>query len=147
MIFCRAGDSDGYNYPFLTGLNRQAMEKDPEESKQLLTKALEVLLMAEQEREPPLAEVSEVHIEKISGIHCISKAEGLEVKMGWDDYPEKLKRLSLIWGDLQSRGLTIHSIDCRDVNRMVVQKAFREGPEATRTVVKKASQRGRFARR
>ena len=147
VIFCRAGDGDGYNYPFLTGLNRQTMEKESEESERLLAKALEVLLVAEQEREAPLVEVSEIHIEKISGIHCISKAEGLEVKMGWDDYPEKLKRLSLIWTDLQSRGLTVHSIDCRDVNRMVVQKAFREGPEATRTVVKKASQRGRFARR
>ncbi len=154
VIFCRAGDGDGYNYPFLTGLNREAMEKDSDESKRLLGKALEALLVAEQEKGTPLGEVSEIHIEKISGIHCISKAEGLEVKMGWDGYPEKVKRVSLIWTDLKRRGLTADSIDCRDVNRMVVQrtvqKAVREGPagpDATRTVANRASKRGKLTRR
>lgn len=147
VIFCRAGEGDGYNYPFLTGLNRQALEKDSEESKRLITKALEALLAVEEERGAPFEEVSEIHIEKVSGIHCISKVEGLEVKMGWNDFREKVKRLSLIWTDLQSRGLTVSSIDCSDVNRMVVKKASGEKPEATRTVTQKASKGGRFVRR
>jgi cell division protein FtsQ len=157
VIFCRAGDGDGYNYPFLTGLGRQALEKDSEESKQLIAKALEVLLAVEQEKKDPLKEVSEIYIEKISGIYCISKAEGLEVKMGWDDFREKVRRLSLIWTDLGRRGFTVQSIDCSDVNRMVVKNAMvknamvknamQERPEATRTVAKRASKRGRFARR
>jgi cell division protein FtsQ len=167
VIFCRAGDGDGYNYPFLTGLGRQALEKDSEESKQLIAKALEVLLALEQEKRVPLKEVSEVYIEKISGIYCISKAEGLEVKMGWDDFREKVRRLSLIWTDLEKRGITVQSIDCSDVSRMVVKNAMvkdvtaknvtvknamakngmKERPEATRTVAKRASKRGRFARR
>jgi cell division protein FtsQ len=147
VIFCRAGEGDGYNYPFLTGLNPQALEKDSEGSKRLITKALEVLLVVEEKRGAPLAEVSEIHIEKISGIHCISKTEGLEVKMGWDDFREKVKRLSLIWTDLESRGLKASSIDCSDMNRMVVKKAFTVGSGITRTVAKRASKGGKLARR
>jgi cell division protein FtsQ len=147
VIFCRAGEGDGYNYPFLTGLNRRALEKDSEESKELIAKALEVLLALEQERGSPLTEVSEVHIDKISGIQCISKTDGLEVKMGWDDFREKVRRLNLVWTDLGSRGVKISSIDCSDVNRIVVKKAFKEAPEATRAVAKKAFKGGRFTRR
>jgi cell division protein FtsQ len=148
VIFGRAGDGDGYDYPFLTGLNRRALEKDSEESKGLIAKALEVLLALEQERGAPLKEVSEVHVDKISGMYCISKADGLEVKMGWDDFREKVKRLNLVWTDLGSRGITVSSVDCSDVNRIVVKKASKEAPEASRAVVKRASRGGsRFTRR
>jgi hypothetical protein len=47
----------------------------------------------------------------------------VEVKMGWEDFREKLKRLSLIWSDLKKRGYSAVSIDCSDLKRMVVRKA------------------------
>ena len=83
--------------------------------------------IAEREKVPPLKEISEIHMEKTSGIHCFTKAEGMEVKMGWDAFGEKLKRLSMVWSDLQKRGFSAMSIDCSDLNRMVVKKASREG--------------------
>ena len=40
---------------------------------------------------PPLEEISEIHMEKAFGIDCITRAEGVEVKMGWEDFGEKLR--------------------------------------------------------
>lgn len=121
-IFSRLGERDEYNYPYLTGLTRQVLEKDPVEAKRLITKALELLRIVSQEKFTPLEEISEIHMQKAFGIHCFTKAEGVEVKMGWEDFAEKLKRLSLIWSDLRKRGWSAVSIDCSDLKRIVVKK-------------------------
>ncbi len=126
-IFSPVGDRDEYNYPYLTGLSRRVLEKDPVESKRLIAKALEILTIAGQEKSPPLGEISEIHMEKTYGIDCITKAGGVEVKMGWDDFGEKLQRLSVIWADLQKRGFSAASIDCSDLTRMVVKRFPSEG--------------------
>jgi cell division septal protein FtsQ len=122
-IFTPVGERDEYNYPYVTGLTRRALEKDPEEAKRLIAKALELLRIVGQRKVPPLEEISEIHMEKAFGIHCFTKAEGVEVKMGWEDLEEKLKRLSLIWSDLRKRGLSAVSIDCSDLRSMVVKIA------------------------
>jgi hypothetical protein len=44
------------------------------------------------------------------------------MKMGWDDFWEKKRRLSLIWSDLRKRGFSAVSIDCSDLDRVVVKK-------------------------
>ncbi len=125
VIFSRVGDRDGYDFPFLTGLNRQMFEKEPTTAKQLIAKALEFLMVVDRENTSPLKEVSEIRMEKIFGIRCFTQAGGVEVRMGWDQYEEKMKRLSLIWSDLQKRGIAAGSIDCSDVKRMVVKKVSR----------------------
>lgn len=122
VIFSRVEDRDGYNYPYLTGLTRQAMEKSPEETKELITKALELLTLANQDKTVPLEEIAEIHMERKQGLWCIPQRVDLEVRMGWDHFGEKLKRLSLIWSDLGKRGTSAISIDCSDVKRMVVKR-------------------------
>jgi cell division protein FtsQ len=119
-IFSPVGERDEYNYPYLTGLTRRVLEIDPAEAKRLITKALDLLRIVSQEKLPPLEEISEIHMEKALGIHCFTKTEGVEVKMGWEDFGEKLRRLSLIWSDLRKRGFSAVSIDCSDLKRVVV---------------------------
>jgi cell division septal protein FtsQ len=125
VIFSRAGDRDEYNYPFLTGMTRDVLEKDPAEANRLITRALELLRIADKEKMSPLQEISEVHMEKSFGVQCFTQTEGLEVRMGWDHFGEKLKRLSLIWSDLRKRGWSVTSIDCSDLERMVVKRITR----------------------
>jgi D-alanine-D-alanine ligase len=123
VIFSVVGDGEGYNYPFVTGMNRQALERDSEEAKRFVLKALELLLTCEKKKLVPPEEISEIHVEKGSGIQFIIKSGGVKVYVGWDDFEEKLKRLSMIRADLQKRGWSAVSIDCSDLNRMVVKKA------------------------
>jgi hypothetical protein len=79
--------------------------------------------MAEKERVAPLEDISEIHLEKIFGIQCFTKTGGVRVDMGWDDFGEKLKRVAMVWTDLQKRKISAVSIDCSDPNRVVVKKA------------------------
>jgi cell division septal protein FtsQ len=125
VIFSPVGDRDEYNFPFLTGLNRETLEKNPGEANRLIMKALELLRIAEREKASPLEEISEIHMEKTFGVHCFTQVEGLEVRMGWEDFGEKLKKLSLIWSDLRKRGWAAVSIDCSDARRVVVKRAIR----------------------
>jgi hypothetical protein len=125
VIFSSLGDRDEYNFPFLTGLNRETLEKNPGEANRLIMKALELLRIAEREKGSPLGEISEIHMEKAFGVHCFTEVEGLEVKMGWEDFGEKLKKLSLIWSDVQKRGWAAVSIDCSDARRVVVKRVIR----------------------
>jgi len=125
VIFSPVGERDEYNYPFLTGLSRQVLEKDPLEAKRFVMIALELLRITDQEKAPPLEEISEIQMEKNFGIQCYSKVEGVVVRMGWEHFGEKLKRLSIVWKDLQRRGFTPTLIDCSDMRRMVVKKVSR----------------------
>ncbi len=125
VVFSPVKDGDGYNFPFLTGLTRQALEKDPETSKDLLLKALELLSRAEKEKVSPIEEVSQIHMSRIFGIDCYNKTTGLEVKMGEDAFGEKMRRLSIVWSDLQKRGLSVISIDCSDLNKIVVKTSHK----------------------
>lgn len=122
VIFSQVGDRDEYNFPILTGLNKQMLNQHPDLAEPLLVKAIEFLKILQQEHLSPLAEISEIRMGKTFGIQCFTMAEGVEVKMGWDQFEEKLRRLSLIWSDLQKRGMVAHSIDCSDLRRMVVKK-------------------------
>jgi cell division protein FtsQ len=124
VIFAPAGEGDGYNYPFLTGLSRRLMDQEAELAKRLMTKALELLRMAGAEKESPLQEISEIYLEKDYGIKCVAQHGGLEVEMGWDDFPEKLRRLSFVCSDLQKRGLSAIAVDCSDPRRMVARKGL-----------------------
>jgi cell division septal protein FtsQ len=121
-IFSLVGDRDEFNYTYLTGLTRQFLERDPVEAKHLITKALELLKIIEQENLSPLKDLSEIHMEKTFGIQCFTRAEGIEVRMGWDNFREKLNKLSLIWADLRKRGCSTVFIDCSDLRKMVVKK-------------------------
>jgi cell division protein FtsQ len=125
VIFSRVGDRDEYNFPFLTGLNRQTFDKDPAAARHLVAKALELLNIVDQEKDCPLEGISEIRMEKSFGIQCFTQAEGVEVRMGWDHFGEKLRRLSLIWTDLQKKGVTAMSVDCSDMKRMVVKRISR----------------------
>jgi len=122
VVFSPVGEGDGYNFPFLTGLTRQALEKDSESSRDLLMRALELVRLTEKEKVSPLGEISEIHMSRIFGMDCYARANGLEVKMGKDSFHEKMRRLSIVWSDLQKRGLSVMSIDCSDLNRIVVKE-------------------------
>lgn len=129
VIFSPLGERDGYNFPLITGLTPSAVEKDPQEVKELLLKALELLKIVDQEGVLLLERVSEIHMDRQNGIHFFTQAEGIKVRMGWDQFREKIKRFSVIWKDLRKRGIAVAFIDCSDVRRMVVKKVSQEGDE------------------
>ncbi|MGB9630319.1 MAG: cell division protein FtsQ/DivIB [Thermodesulfobacteriota bacterium] len=123
VIFSPVGDQDQYDYPFLTGLTHQALKQDASGTQSLIKKALEFLSLVEKEKRPPLKEISEIHLEKTFGLRCFSQSDHIWVRVGWEEFGEKLRRLSLVWSDLKRRGIPVISIDCNDLKRIVVKKS------------------------
>lgn len=121
-IFAPVGDRDEFDYPYLTGLTREALENDPTETSRLIQKAIELLTIVNQKENFIFKEISEIHMDKNFGIRWFTREEGVEIKMGWEDFGDKIRRLSLVWSDLRNRGWEAASIDCRELNRMVVKK-------------------------
>ncbi len=122
VIFSPVGDGDRFDYPFLTGLTREMLDQDSAGAKTLITKGLEILTISEKRKGSPLLELSEIHMEKNYGLKCFTRTAGIELRMGWDHFEEKLERLSLIGSDLQKRGVLAASIDCNDLKRIVVRR-------------------------
>lgn len=118
VIFSPVGDKDRYNFPILTGFKNKTNQL----AEDLILKGIEFLKVAEQMKATPLDEISEIHVDRDFGISCISMNEGIEVRIGWGDYEEKLKRLSLIWSDLKKRRISPILIDCADLERFIVKK-------------------------
>lgn len=126
VIFSPVGDQDKYDFPFLTGLTHQALKQDPSATQLLIKKALEFLSLVEREKRSPLKEISEIHLEKTFGLRCFSQSDHLWVRVGWGEFGEKLRRLSLVWADLKRRGISVTSIDCSDLRRIVAKKSPQE---------------------
>ena len=88
VIFSPAERRDGYNFPFLTGLTRQALKR----IRRIKGPHHEGPGIFEDRRErkgSPLEEISEIHMYRSFGIDCFTRANGLEVKMGKDSFGEK----------------------------------------------------------
>jgi cell division protein FtsQ len=122
VIFSPVEVGDKLDYPILTGVTPQALEKEPAEAKRLILKAIEFLRIVDEVKLSFLEEISEIRIERVFGIECITRAEGVEIRLGWEHFAEKLKRLSLIWSDLHQRGCSAASIDCSSLKSIVVKK-------------------------
>lgn len=123
VIFSPVGDKDRYNFPILTGFKNKTNQL----AEDLILKGIEFLKIAEQMKAIPLDEISEIHVDRDFGISCISMNEGIEVRIGWGNYEEKLKRLSLIWSDIKKRGMSPILIDCADLGRFIVKKDNKTG--------------------
>jgi cell division protein FtsQ len=122
IIFAPVTEGDRYNYPILTGIPSERTEDGRLLAEDLVIKGIEFLRIVEQNKLPPVEEISEIYIDKDFGIHLVSMNDGVEVRIGWDHFEEKLKRLSIIWIDLKKRGYLPLFIDCSDLKRMVVKK-------------------------
>lgn len=122
VIFSPVSEMDKFNLPILTGIRGDFSENGKIVAEDLAIKAIEFLKILEKTKTSPIDEISEIHMDRYFGIHCISLNEGIEIRMGWDNFEEKLKRLAIIWADLKRRGISSIFIDCSDLKRMIVKK-------------------------
>lgn len=82
-----------------------------------------------------LGTVAEVHLDEVFGLSLLTD-KGLYLKMGKDDYENKLKQLSIVMEDMEKRGLASGyiCIDLCDITKITVSR--RNGVGKTETVKK-----------
>lgn len=119
FVFKKLGKSDEVDLPILTGINCTEKGKS-----KLLLSALSLLkTVAASDRYNYLGAISEVNVDDVFGLSLLTDA-GLYLKMGTDDYENKLNQLSVVMDDLEKRGLKKGYIcaDLCDVTKITIQR-------------------------
>lgn len=100
FIFKKLGKGDEVDLPILTGIN--GMEK--EKSKLLLSSLNLLKTISASGRYNFLGAISEVSVDDIFGLALLTDT-GLYLKLGKDDYENKLKQLNAVMEDMEKRGM------------------------------------------
>jgi cell division protein FtsQ len=124
FVFKKVGKSDEVDLPILTGAGSMKKEKS-----KLLLSALDLLkTISTSGRFSYLGAVSEVNVDDEFGISLLTDA-GLYLKMGMDDYENKLQQLDVVMIDLEKRGMKKGYIcaDLRNVSKITIQRKNASG--------------------
>jgi cell division protein FtsQ len=119
FIFKKLGKGDEVDLPILTGINSEEMRKS-----KLLSSTLDLLnTISASGQYNYLGSISEVHVDDIFGISLLTDTS-LHLKLGINNYENKLKQLNMVMADLEKRGLRkgYICVDLSDVTKITIQR-------------------------
>lgn len=120
-IFKMLDAGDRLDYPLISGIDRQLLLDNPEQSRELLLGALGLLAELGERRVFGLDQVSELRVAPQEGITLYTYLGGVPVRFGQNGYSTKLDRLERIYRELQPRLAAIDYIDLNVVERVIVK--------------------------
>jgi cell division protein FtsQ len=124
FVFKKLGKGDEVDLPILTGFNSEEKEK----SKLLLTTLNLLKRLSASGRYNYLGSISEVHMDDVFGLSLLTDS-GLYLKLGKDDYENKLKQLNVVMADLDKRGLGkgYICVDLCDITKITISRKSASG--------------------
>lgn len=123
-LFKRVERQDDVDFPVVTGYeNQAAVEAGFRKAVAFLNK------LAEAKTHPNVHDIAGVHLDPVSGLSVVTTS-GLCLKLGFDQYDEKLARLATVMADLERRtGRPRYAgVDLDDPSKVTVQKKEILGP-------------------
>jgi len=129
-VFKRAAPGDGLDLPVITGIGREAWVESRVEVEPLLSAALALLARWAERGLDRRAPVSEIHLDPDYGTTLWAGDDGLEVRLGHGDLPEKLLRLERVLSALEAEGRraqVLHLDNRRRPDWVAVRLAGRRG--------------------
>jgi cell division protein FtsQ len=123
-LFKPVAGGDDVDFPVITGYDNPAARDA------LFPKALAFLgKLSEAKTHPTLKEVAGLHLDPVAGLSVVTTT-GLCLKLGFDQYDEKLARLATVMADLERRtGRPRYAgVDLNDPAKVTVQKKDILGP-------------------
>ena len=124
VTFKKLDNSDEADIPVLNGCYSEGNDSV------LFTKSLELLRYLSTTKEfPTIKNVSEIHGHDIFGLSLFTDS-GLCIRLGFDSYENKFKRLNTVMADLERRNMKLGFllIDLNDPAKITVQKKNVLGP-------------------
>jgi cell division protein FtsQ len=118
FVFKKLSRGDDVDLPILTCINSE--EKI---SSKLLLSSLELLKnISASNQYAYLGTISEVHVDEVFGLSLLMEG-GLYLRLGMNDFENKLKQLNVVMADMDKRGIKngYISIDLCDVTKVTVQ--------------------------
>jgi cell division protein FtsQ len=122
-LFKSLAEGDRLDYPLITGVTQDDLEKDPAGSKEAFKNALALIETLRGGKVFGLEEVSEIHYDKGYGFTLFTMQGGVPVKVGNSGFGDKLTRLSGIYNDLKPQMQGLDYIDLDYSDKIIVKKA------------------------
>lgn len=123
-LFKRLEKHDDVDFPVVTGYeNQAAVDAGFQKAVAFLNR------IAETKAHPNLQDIASVHLDPVTGLSVVTTS-GLCLKLGFDQYDEKLARLATVMADLERRtGRPRYAgVDLDDPSKVTVQKKEILGP-------------------
>lgn len=90
--------------PVVTGLSPEDFTTDRTGADLRLRQALAVLREWERQKLPPVASLSEVHLDPVLGTTLYTEEEGTRIQLGWSEHAQRLARLREVLISLRAEG-------------------------------------------
>jgi len=120
-IFKVLSADDRLDYPVITGIDRNYLIDNPENSKKLLQNAMAVIDRLAERTVFSVEQVSEVHVDRDNSIALTTFRSGVPVQLGFKGYAAKLDRLEQIYPELESKLQGLKGIDLNVADRVIVK--------------------------
>jgi cell division protein FtsQ len=120
-VFKMLEAGDELDYPVITGITRQYLLDNPEQSHDCLVMALQLVEELDSRKTFNLEDVSEIHFEQPEGLILYTRIGGVPIHLGKQGFAAKLSRLEKIYNDLEPRLLALKYIDLNVTDRVIVK--------------------------
>ena len=114
---------DALDLPVVTGFSEEQLNADPAGTREALKGACELLAALKEHGSFILADVSEIHYDKVRGYTLFTTAGALPIKVGTGDFAAKLSRFARIYQSLMAQRVGLQYIDLYYNDRIVVKKS------------------------
>lgn len=121
-IFKPMTSGDKLDYPIVTGVEAEDVNRDPVATRETMRTALGILGLLRNGTAFKLEDISEIHVDKGYGFTLFTAMGGIPVKLGDGAYAEKLERLSRIYRGLSAQIASLEYIDLNYPDKIVVKK-------------------------
>ena len=120
-VFKMLDAADQLDYPVITGIDRQYLLDNPDQTQSCLNLALQLMDELDSRDLFNLDDVSEIHYDQQEGIILHTRIGGVPVRMGKVGFKVKLNRLEKIYSDLEPRLMALEYIDLNVTDRVIVK--------------------------
>lgn len=121
VVFKMLDAEDQLDFPVITGIDRQYLLENPDQTEDSLNLALQLMDELDDRDLFNLEDVSEIHYDQQEGLILHTRIGGVPVRMGKLGFNVKLNRLEKIYDDLEPRLMALKYIDLNVSDRVIVK--------------------------
>ena len=122
-IFAAADSVSGWDYPVLTGIDKESLLEGEEETFFLLARGLSLIrMLAVREGRLTWNDISEINLDLAEGVTIFTVAGGTPIHLGLDRFERKLDMADKVLADLGMKGIRPASLEADFDDRIVVRR-------------------------
>ncbi|MFO7766900.1 MAG: FtsQ-type POTRA domain-containing protein [Pelovirga sp.] len=121
VVFKVLDTTDNLDFPVVTGFDRERLERGAQQDHEELQQIVGLIMDLEQRQTFGLHNVAEVHRETAGGLSVYTAENGVKIKLGYDQYGEKLDRLEHIYTLLRPKMKMLDYIDLNVDEKVIVR--------------------------